>query len=313
MYYPYFRGKQFELGTIRESAVLLAESDFTPIIEPVKEALNGLEKTLKAICDAGGQAIVLVNPECGDHSEDGSNISQLLAESFAEFECIAAGVLLTQDISTEAAIELFNAHSDHQPVFVHAGFTDPKGLAEALGDTLPNTTHIFIENQTGKLYWKNFKSSKRILVRDGFRRQKNNSSYPPLEKFSDLHVTYAEEEGMDGFGDFLIVGNEFSEGGGPAYAVAIHLTFIDSSQDDVMYIYHFISTTNDTPTDPAGKFSQALEKLIASLDSGDSKIFESTAIEEFRAFHENQHFPGLGYVKKLSLRHHIETLADYMS
>ena len=36
----------------------------------------------------------------------------------------------------------------------------------------------------------------------------------PLPKFfSDLHITY-QEEGMDGFGDFLMVGDAFSETGG---------------------------------------------------------------------------------------------------
>jgi hypothetical protein len=36
---------------------------------------------------------------------------------------------------------------------------------------------------------------------------------------------------MDGFGDFLIVGDDYSESGGPAYAIAIHLTFITSCQN----------------------------------------------------------------------------------
>ena len=39
MYHPYFRGKQFELITIREMAPLLAKSNFVPIIEPVREAV----------------------------------------------------------------------------------------------------------------------------------------------------------------------------------------------------------------------------------------------------------------------------------
>src|SRR5690606_7047031 len=119
-----------------------------------------------------------------------------------------------------------------------------------------------------------------------------------------------EEEDMNGFGDFLIVGDDYSEGGGPAYAVAIHLTFINPDDEDVMYIYHFVSSTNDTPTDPGGKFAQALAKLIAKLESGTSKLFESSAIKEFRDLNEKGHFPGLGSVKKLSMRHHIETLAD---
>jgi hypothetical protein len=116
---------------------------------------------------------------------------------------------------------------------------------------------------------------------------------------------------MSGFGDFLIVGDVYSEGGGPAYAVAIHLTYIDADDDDVMYVYHFVSTTNDTPTDPAGKFGQALQKLIDKLDTGHSKLFETSAIKEFRDLHAKKHFPGLGYVKKLSMKHHIETLAGY--
>ena len=47
MYHPYFRGKQFELITIRETADLMARANFVPIIEPVKEALKGLERCLK--------------------------------------------------------------------------------------------------------------------------------------------------------------------------------------------------------------------------------------------------------------------------
>ena len=148
-------------------------------------------------------------------------------------------------------------------------------------------------------------------MRDGFQKRRN-ADHPDLEKFSDLHVTF-QEDGMDGFGDFLIVGDDYSESGGPAYAVAIHLTFIDDTKDDEMFIRHFISTTIDTPTDPAGKFGQALQKLIDTLDSGNSKIFESKAITEFRVLHAKQHFPGLGYVKKLSMKHHIETLANYFS
>ncbi len=116
---------------------------------------------------------------------------------------------------------------------------------------------------------------------------------------------------MDGFGDFLIVGDDYTESGGPAYAVTIHLTFIDSDQDDSMQIYHFTSKRQDTPTDPAGKFAEALEQMIKTLDAPKSKVLETEAIKEFRMLYDRRHFPGLGYVKKLSMNHHIETLADY--
>lgn len=311
MYHPYFRGKQFELIAIRECAQVMADAEFVPIIEPVREALKGLERALTAICEANGEAIVIVNPTHGDHSEDGEDISALLENGFLDKKGISAGILLTNAMDVADAIAFHETHSAHRPVFIHAGFTDAKALAEKL-EYLEDTQHVFFEKYCHKLYRKHFKGAeKRVLLRDGFERRRN-ADHPAVEMFSDLHVTF-EEEDMQGFGDFLIVGDDFTEGGGPAYAVAIHLTFIDDDQDNVMYIYHFVSTTKDTPTDPGGKFSQALGKLIAKLNSGTSKLVETTAIVEFKDLHEKGHFPGLGYVKKLSLKHHIETLADFFA
>jgi hypothetical protein len=313
MYHPYFRGKQFELLTIRETAKLLADNNFIPIIEPVKESLGGLERTLRAIREAGGKAVVIVNPYHGDHRESGIGISALLNKintGFFRKNSISAGILLRSDLLLEEATDCYDAHKKHSPTFVHAGFMEAKGLAEHLGDDLPNSRQVFVEDHAKLLYRRRFASSTRILVRDGFNRQRN-ADYPPLEEFSDLHVTYRDMN-MAGFGDFLIVGDSYSDSGGPAYAVAIHLTFIDPDKDDVMYIYHFVSDARDTPTDPAGKFAQALKKLVDKLESGGSKLQETSAILEFRELHAKGHFPGLGYVKKLSMKHHIETLAHYL-
>lgn len=311
MYHPYFRGKQFELITIRESADLMAKAKFVPIIEPVKEALKGLERSLAAVCNANGQAVVIVNPYHGDHREDGLSISSLLNDSFRDSRAITIGVLLKKGMSVDTAIECYKRHQGHGMSFIHAGFSEAKALADAIGEEMLLIRNVFFEAHCGRLYRRHFQGKERILLRDGFKRQRN-ASYTPLEEFSDLHVTF-KEEGMTGFGDFLIVGDEFTEAGGPAYAVAIHLTFIDPDKDNAMYIYHFVSINNDTPTDPAGKFGEALHKLIIKLDSGTSKLFETSAIKELRDLHAKGHFPGLGYVKKLSMKHHIETFHRYFN
>lgn len=312
MYHPYFRGKQFELITIRESAARMAEVNFVPIIEPVKESLGGLKKTLEAVCEANCHAIVIINPFHGDHQEDGASITGLLQQGFVGNPQISAGILLRGNSSVQEALQLLEQHKDHNPTFVHAGFTEQKSLAECLGENLAQTRHVFFEEFANTLYRKHFDGSRRILLRDGFKRRKNAEySLFPLEEFSELHVTF-DDMNLDGFGDFLIVGDNYSESGGPAYAVAIHLTFIDPEKDGVMYVHHFVSTTNDTPTDPAGKFGQALQKLIDELESGTTKLLETEAITEFRKLHAKGHFPGLGYVKKLSMKHHIETLANHI-
>lgn len=292
----------------------MAGAGFVPIIEPVKEALKGLERTLEVICNANGRAVVIVNPHHGDHQGDGGNITSLLQTGYIGNEKISAGILLHSNTTIEQAKDAFEAHKNHNPTFVHNGFTAQRALAEFLGGDLPASYHVFIEDHANTLYRKHFDGSTRVLVRDGFKRRKN-SEYAkiPVEEFSELHLTYESDLNIAGFGDFLIVGDSYSESGGPAYAVAIHLTFIDPVRDDVMYIYHFVSTTNDTPTDPAGKFAQALKELIDKLNTGKSKLLETDAIREFRDLHTKGHFPGLGYVKKLSMKHHIETLADYLS
>lgn len=311
MYFPYFRGKQFELIAIRDTATLLAEAEFTPIIEPVKEALKGLGRALDAVCESGGRAIVIVNPHHGSLAGNGAAISSFLEDGYLEKDNISAGILLKDTTSVAEAVALYDNHADHSPYFIHMGFLDENDLVNALGAGLDETRHIFQEQTCPVLYRKKFSGASRVMLRDSFNKQRN-SGYPPVELFSDLHVTFSSELGLQGFGDFLTVGDEYSETGGPAYAVAIHMTFIDPQKDDQMYVYHFISDTNSTPTDPAGKFAEALGKLVAKYKSGSSHLYHGNALQELLALHEKQHFPGLGQVKKLSMIHHIETLANYL-
>ncbi|WP_116809178.1 sce7725 family protein [Steroidobacter cummioxidans] len=306
MYHPYFRGKQYELITVRESAKILKNAGFCPIIEPVRESLGGLEKALDAVVDADGRAIVIVNPHHGDAGSDA--VTELLSEQYLSKPQISAGILLKAEMTADEAAKCFEVHVEHAPVAIHAGFSDAKKLLEKLGAPNHNQRHVFFEKH-GKIYQRQFKGSQRILLRDGFVKRRN-ADYEKEEAFSDLHLTY-EDEGMTGFGDFLIVGDEYSESGGPAYAIAIHLTFIDPQRDHEMRVYHFKSDRLDTPRDPAGKFAEALEKMIETLDAPSSKVLESSAVREFRSLHDRGHFPGLGYIKKLSMNHHIETLAHF--
>jgi hypothetical protein len=80
----------------------------------------------------------------------------------------------------------------------------------------------------------------------------------------------------------------------------------------IYHIYHFVFRRKDTPIDPAGKFAEALEAMMRKPREPGSKIFESSAVAEFRELHAKRHFPGSGYVKKLSMKHHIETLANFL-
>ncbi|MCH8044706.1 MAG: sce7725 family protein [Planctomycetes bacterium] len=314
MYYPYFRGKQYELITVRESASLLASSGFVPIIEPVREHLSGLEKALKSLAKHNAASIIIANPQLGDHRDDGEKLRTFIGDNFADYQQLQIGCLLTEEMKKEDALEECKRHDSNRDIaLIHAGFSGAKSLGEIVQQELPNVaTNVFLEDYCGKLYQRHFKKlGTNVLVRDGYVARKRNRDHPDRpEFFSDLHITYPDEN-VDGFGDFLMVGDDFPEGGGRAYTVAIHLTFIDSDNDDAMHIQHFKSDRQDTPIDPAGKFQEALIKLVAAVQEPGSKFYKTEAVDEFCDLHDRGHFPGLGYVKKLSMKHHIETLAKF--
>jgi hypothetical protein len=209
-------------------------------------------------------------------------------------------------------VKSYLAEHNKRIALIHNGFSDGKWLAELIKETKPTITeHIFIEGK--RLYRRHFpkvKGVKRVLIQDGFKIY-NNRDYPNEEQFSELYLTY-NEMNCDGFGDFLIVGNEYRDGGGPAYAIAIHLTYTDPKADDAIAIKHYISDQVDTPKDPAGKFLEALRKLVNDVEKHRSPILKTTAVKEYLQLYNDKHFPGLGYVKKLSMQHHIELMAHLL-
>lgn len=311
MYFPYFRGKQYELMTIRETAKLLSEAGFTPIIEPVRAVLTGLNRAIQAICDADGSAILVVNPRYGDLAYNQSTISEFLEESFGGARNISAGILLHENCTVNDAIELCERHGERDLTLVHDGMPNATELAAEMARRRIQVARQVFIGERRRRSRRNFVDGDAVIVVDGFEKRKNRD-HPDLEFFSDLHNSHADLR-MEGFGDFLIAGDDYSESGGPAYAVAIHLTFIDDEDEDDMFIYHFKSIRQDTPTDPAGKFAEALQRMIEVLNAPGCKVYDTEAVQEFRALHERGHFPGLGYVKKLSMKHHIETIAQFFA
>lgn len=311
IYHPYFRGKQFELLVIRENIELLSRSKFCPIIEPVNSTLTSLRKAIETLAAHRCPYILIANTKCtSEIVANPEEFIQIANELSGSDDSAQIGVLMDETSSVDEFIRI--STSARRPVaIIHDGFSDGKLLADIAGK-MPISSHIFIESKCSKLYRRHFTNAPRVLIRDGFRKRSKNSDYPPFEEFSDLHLLYDSEERMNGFGDFLIAGNEFAEGGGPAWAVAIHVTIIDTDAEDRMMIHHFVSDSNSTNTNPAGKFIEALNKLVTQVSAPNSKIQITSAIMEFLALHQDQRFPGLGYVKKLSMAHHLETMSRFL-
>ena len=315
MYYPYLRGKQYELILLRENASLLAENNIHPIIEPVRKDLKALKKACEILIQNEVQFTLIINPQVGELRNNADKLTKAnIEELVGSYTEVSLGYILTSESLVSDLSSALTKFQDNRFSLIHDGFTEAQQLDEVLLNQASITRHIFIDERTSKLYRRHVRSENgiKVLVRDGFKQWKRNADYPESEHFSDLHLTFSEE-GMDGFGDFLIVGNDYSESGGPAYAVAIHLTYIDSKKYEDMYISHFISDKIDSPTNPGGKFMEALKKLVDEIQKIDSKLFHSNALSEYQKLYKKEHFPGLGVVKKLSMQHHVELIADFIS
>jgi len=311
MYHPYLRGKQNELILLRENAKLLSNAGMIPIIEPVKKNLAPLEKAIESLAKENVPFILIVNPRNGDFKNDSLPLfSDLIDTTLKDYKQFCLGYIVDAQSSLIDVKSFLDDNTNRSIAFIHNGYPKAKELGLLVNQFDNVKKHIFLDDQI--LYRRQFSKDgvKKVLVKDGFKKSKNSDYNTEVgEIFSELHLTFSEL-GMNGFGDFLIVGDEYSESGGPAYAVAIHLTYLN--EDEVMYIRHFVSDRNDTPTDPAGKFAEALSKLVARVEE-DELIYKSEAYKQYKDFHDRGHFPGLGYVKKLSMQHHIETLAKFLS
>ncbi len=310
MYHPYLRGKQYELIALRENAGLVSGAGMHPIIEPVRADLGALRRAIDALSESGAGCTVVVNPRVGEIRD---RLDFLMTEVFANrpssWARVEAGFYVHPETQLAEVSTFLAATGELDVSLVHGGFPDGAGLAAAVSGAPQLRRNVFLDGETGRLYRRHFpeNDAPRVLIRDGFKQQQKNSQYPESDHFSDLHVTFADER-MSGFGDYLTVGDSFSESGGPAYAVAIHLTYLDREGD--MHTFHFVSDQTDSPTNPGGKFLEALAKLVAKVEERDSQVLRTRACEEFLSLYAREYYPGLGYVKKLSMQHHLELMSS---
>jgi len=251
---------------IRENAERMAEHDVTPIIEPVKANLAGLKRALDQLTEKNVNFVLIANPQYGDLVYDSTSITEeIIDEKLYGYTSYSVGIIVHADSDITHIEDLLKKYSDKNIALIHYGYTRGKELGNLVKSTgIEISENIFIDEESSRLYRRHFKQGKRVLIRDGFIKR-TNREHPEIEYFSDLHITHGEA-GMDDFGDFLIAGDEFSEDGGPAYAVALHLTLIYEEEYEDMFVKHYISDRTNTPDDPAGKFLEALAKVVEDVN-----------------------------------------------
>lgn len=307
MYQPYIRGKQFELIGIRELTQPVLSPNKTkvsPIIEPVKDS-STLKTTIKELASNDINFTVVVNPQVGTF-KDTNAIFNAISSSVGDYKNYQVGVIFHNRIDHTKAIQILQQYTKAIPalsIIHNATFDNISDILISYQEHFSIKYNVINLLLTSRRYFRNFDRESLIEFDDYFNAQSKNADYLQADEssFSEEHLYY-KEEGFEGFSDYLTIGEEYSETGFLPYAVAIHLSYSDDATKKIK-VKHFVSNSNDDTSDIAGKFAEALDKLIAWCDQTG---YNSIAIPEFRRFHENGHFPGLGTLKKLSLMNHID-------
>lgn len=309
MYFPYLRARQFELITLRE---LINEgvtnNKIVPVLEPVKEDFNNLNLAHKTFLDKNFNSYLIVNPFQGKSKGDTQIFLDYL-QQLDNSKFLPAFHYSDNSDYIEASIKRYGL--TNCLLICLDNFSDEEGFKTLCEN--PNITHIMLLDPNKYRSLVRFiRTLGKFFIRldDVFEKQSKNAAYLdiPAHKFSEEHLFYAEEH-FQGFSDFTVLPNEYIDGGSTPRAVVIHLTYIDLSEENQIWIRHFTSKTNDSISNVQGKFAEAANKAIGFCNA---EGFTNSAIEELRNYVNDTRYPGLGTVKKISIKNHLLVVNNFL-
>lgn len=300
MYYPYLRGRQFELIALREySKQNTLNNKIVPIIEPVKKTFNSLKLALTELNTNSNQFALVLNPQVGEIKEFSQIIDELQEQLDVSKVWMPTFIIKN---NYRDVVKIIDDMDYNDVMLICSDSTDTTNSEFKSLLFLDKVKYIVSkENRTLKRLLRG-KGKNIIRLDDNFMVQRRNKDYLdiPEEKFSEEHLYY-KEDGYYGFSDYTLIESEFKEGGAPPYAVSIHLSYQKSN--DEIWMRHFTSISNDDQANIQGKFAEATAKAVNFID--DNKI-ENNATIELKNYFDLKKYPGLGIVKKITIKNHLE-------
>jgi len=307
MYYPYLRGRQFELIALREYAKVKGNNNnIIPIIEPVRTSFNSIKIALPILIANDVKFALIMNPILGDFKTENTNSAFDLINNNLKDELESISSWIPTFYVSNNYKQINDIITKHQLVNVMLM------CSETVDSTDPDFISLTQLKNVKAIVSKEYRSLKRafsnlafIRLDDKFKAQKRNIDYLPLseEKFTEENLFY-EEDGFKGFSDYTPLNSDFTEGGSTPYSVAIHLTYKKSNRE--VWIRHFASQKNsDNNSDIQGKFAEAAEKAVSFIK--EAHLTTNAALELVDYF-EKAKYPGLGMLKKITIKNHLELM-----
>ncbi len=308
MYYPYLRGRQFELIALREFALQHGDNNnVIPIIEPVRKTFNSMKLAIPKLIEGNVKFALILNPHVGEIKKNIHKITDELMDELADNSKWIPTFIVTNNYNE--VISLIDEFSYEDVMLICSEITDSS--SEDFGRLIFSQTVKYIVSKENRTLKRKLRGKGKLLIRldDNFKAQKRNSDYLsiPEEKFSEEHLFY-HEDGYTGFSDYTVLISDFIEGGRTPYAVAIHLSYKKDNKE--VWVKHFTSLSNDDNANIQGKFAETAEKAVLFLN--ENGIYNE-ATNELRKYYNEKKYPGLGMVKKISIKNHIELINEIIN
>lgn len=309
MYFPYLRGKQFELIALREFAIQYPNTEqIIPIIEPVKSTFNGLTTAARIMFEQNLRFTLVLNPADGDFKRITKDILSEISILSENMEKWIPTFLYQNNGET-----ILSAIQDQELNNVMVIFKNGIDISDSILNFLSHSQIQYIVNgdPNSRITMRRLSllENKRIIRLDNcFAEQPRNVDYLniPEDKFTEQHRFYSDDH-FYGISDYTALPKDFIDGGMLPYAVAIHMTY-EKNQDEI-YVRHFVSDTNDDQSNIQRKFFEAATKLKYFF----TDRTKTTAINELITLLDDEKYPGLGVIKKLSIKNHIELMNSILT
>jgi hypothetical protein len=306
MYFPYLRGKQFELEALLEVNPNVYQNTL-PILEPINLTRSNLGLYTR-LTNQNVPIILIVNPYYPrNNTLTTASVQNLIDNQLSSHNSLSLGFIIDQRFDLTELNLFLTSNANRNKALIFRSNPIPADLNNIQNSvsTYQVDYLIFDDTKTTSRTRAAFGShSQLVLLTDGFQRQDRNADYPLSSSFSSNYDTW-QLDGWFGIGDYLTIGDNFREGGGQAYVISLHITVHTSSG---LVTHHFSSTIYPTSTAfPADKFAEANNLLY---NSAHLVGLNSTGLTLYRNWYTSLHNPQLGAAKKASIMHHIELISS---
>ncbi|XUB36440.1 hypothetical protein IGI41_001434 [Enterococcus sp. DIV0876] len=279
VYYPYLRGKQFDLLALKS----LLESDLLsrsiqPIIEPVKQS-KAFWTVVDLLKQKNHPCFIIDNPSAGDFLTD-EGLQELIA------------IPLQKARIVDQPIETYEISPDMW--IIH------QAEAALESDWLNNQIPILLSKEFRLL---NRVAGPKIIMEDPFTRLPKHSFYTEYatEMFSSRKKTY-QQLGFYGYSDFSIDSKIYYESSYPSKRIAIHWIFPDATGE--LHIAHLVS--DEDLANQKAKFFQVMDQLSLHEQSFPTQTLGLQLLQESVV---QDKFPGMGVIRKASVMNHLELVS----